>query len=82
MHDVKLFIELPAEIEKYLAQHRTDLVQLLRQQGVSVQQRYEPNPFKAEYEEQGAPRGMERVILVRRLGAVAVITALGIAADN
>jgi hypothetical protein len=46
MEPVKLFVELPPEVERYLAQHRTSLGQLLQQQGIIVRESHERHPFK------------------------------------
>lgn len=80
MEQTKLFLELPLEIEKYLAQRRTSLARLLKQQRVTVSESHEPNPFKAN-DGNVARRDMS-LVLVSTIGGAVVITALGTVVNN
>ncbi|MCG8432019.1 MAG: hypothetical protein MJA29_12720 [Candidatus Omnitrophica bacterium] len=83
MEQTKLFLELPPEVEKYLGQHRTNLTQLLKDEGVTVSERHEISPFKAGGDDDGhvAQRDI-CLVLVSTAGAAVVISALGIAVNN
>ncbi|MFA6008933.1 MAG: hypothetical protein WC799_03040 [Desulfobacteraceae bacterium] len=83
MEQTKLFLELPPEVEKYLAQHRTNLTQLLKQQGVAVSERHESNPFKTDNDDE--KHVVQRdigLVLASTTGAAVVIAALGITINN
>lgn len=80
MEQTKLFLDLPPEVEKYLAQHRTSLAQLLKQQGVVVKEGHEPDPFKAD--DDNITRRDMGLVLVSTVGAAVVITAVGIVINN
>lgn len=83
MEQTKLFLELPPEVERYLAQHRTNLTQLLKQQGVTVSERHESNPFKADNDDDNYVVQRDiGLVLASTTGATVVITALGIAVNN
>ena len=80
MEPTNLFVALPPEVDKYLAQHRTSLGHMLKQQGITVRESHEPDPFKTD-ERNAAQRDMA-LVLASTAGAAAVITALGIALNN
>jgi hypothetical protein len=79
MEEVKIFVELPQEVEKWLAQNGTSLARLLRQQGVEVRESYDVNPFRQE-DGNATERDMKLVLTVT--SAAVVIVALGVVADN
>lgn len=80
MEQAKLFVELPPEVEKYMAQHRTNLAQLLRQHGIIVRESHEPDPFKSD--ERKVTRRDMALVLASAAGVTLVVTALGIAINN
>lgn len=80
MEEVKIFIELPQEVEKWLIQNETSLARLLRQQGVEVRESYDVNPFKKE-NSNAVGRDFGMALIVTGV-ATAAITALGIVANN
>lgn len=83
MEQTKLFLELPPEVEKYLAQHRTNLTQLLKQQEVTVSERHETSPFIDDNDDDSnmVQRDID-LVLASTAGAAVVITALGITINN
>ncbi len=80
MEEVKIFVELPHEVEKWLIQNKTSLERLLRQQGVEVRERHELNPFRQE-DGNATERDFGLALIVTGV-VTAAITALGIVADN
>ncbi|XOF33328.1 MAG: hypothetical protein ACL93V_15190 [Candidatus Electrothrix sp. YB6] len=79
MEELKIFVELPQEVEKWLIQNETSLARLLRQQGVEVRESQDVNPFRQE-DGNATERDMKLVLTVT--SAAVVIVALGVVADN
>lgn len=80
MDDVKIFVELPQEVEKWLEQNETSLARLLRQQGVEVRESHELNPF---WQEDGDATGRDlSLALTVTCGGAVFITALGVMVNN
>ena len=80
MDEMKIFVELPPEVEKWLIQNETSLARLLRQQGVEARESHELNPFRQE-DCDATGRDLSLALTVTCGGAV-LITALGIAVNN
>ncbi|WP_417911271.1 hypothetical protein [Candidatus Electronema sp. PJ] len=81
MDEVKIFVELPQEVEKWLIQNETSLARLLRQQGVEVRESHELNPFCGE-DGNATARELSLSFAVNCMAAAAFVAAVGIVADN
>ncbi|MCW5207022.1 hypothetical protein VU08_08890, partial [Desulfobulbus sp. F5] len=84
MDEVKIFIELPQEVEKWLIQNETSLARLLRQQGVVVRESHELNPFRQK-DGNATERDLKLVLTVITstvTSVAAAIAAVGFVADN
>lgn len=80
MDEVKIFVELPQEVKKWLVQNETSLARLLRQQGVEARESQDVNPFKEEDEAVGL--GFDLTFAVNCMGVSMLVTAIGIAVDK
>ncbi len=76
---MKIFVELPQELERWLHQNETSLARLLRQQGVDARESHELNPFQQE-DSDAAERDLKLVLAVTSVAAA--VAALGIVANN
>ncbi len=79
MDEVKIFVELPQEVENWLIQNEISLARLLRQQGVEARESHELNPFR---QEDGNATGRDLKLVLTVTSVAAAIAAVGIVADN
>ncbi|MCI5143338.1 MAG: hypothetical protein D3909_16770 [Candidatus Electrothrix sp. ATG1] len=80
MEEVKIFVELPQEVERWLIQNETSLARLLRQQGVEVRESYDVNPFWEEGDAVGL--GLDLTFAVNCMAVSALAIAVSVSVGN